>query len=118
MDALFAQQFASEWIDAWNSHDLARILSHYDDDFEMTSPMVVQLMGEPTGTLQGKAKVGAYWQKALALAPDLKFELLSVLVGVHSITINYCGARGRLSSEVFHLGTNHKVLKAFAHYKL
>lgn len=116
MDATFAQHFASDWIDAWNAHDLERILSHYDDDFEMTSPMVVQLMGEPTGTLRGKAKVGVYWQKALTLIPDLKFELLSVLVGVHSVTIHYMGARGRLSTEVFHFGMNSKVIKAFAHY--
>jgi ketosteroid isomerase-like protein len=116
MDATFAQHFASEWIDAWNGHDLERILPHYADDFEMTSPMVVQLMGEPTGTLRGKTKVGAYWQKALALVPDLKFELLSVLVGVNSVTINYLGLRGRLSAEVFHLDAHNKVIRAFAHY--
>ena len=116
MDATFAQHFASEWIDAWNAHDLERILSHYADDFEMTSPMVTQLMNEPTGTLRGKAKVGAYWQKALTLVPDLKFELLSVLVGVSSITINYMGARGRLSAEVFFFTDTQLVEKAYAHY--
>jgi ketosteroid isomerase-like protein len=25
----FAEHFAAEWIDAWNCHDLERILSHY-----------------------------------------------------------------------------------------
>jgi ketosteroid isomerase-like protein len=29
-----AEAFASEWIEAWNSHDLDRILAHYSDDFE------------------------------------------------------------------------------------
>lgn len=24
-----AQKFAQEWVDAWNSHDLDRIMSHY-----------------------------------------------------------------------------------------
>jgi ketosteroid isomerase-like protein len=38
MTAEFAAQFAEEWIAAWNSHDLDRILSHYADDFEMASP--------------------------------------------------------------------------------
>ncbi|HEX5049396.1 MAG TPA: nuclear transport factor 2 family protein, partial [Gammaproteobacteria bacterium] len=37
----FAQTFAHEWIDAWNSHDLDRILSHYADDFVMSSPRIV-----------------------------------------------------------------------------
>lgn len=57
----FAEHFAAEWIDAWNSHELNRILSHYADDFEMSSPIIVQLVGEPSGTLQGKKKVGAHW---------------------------------------------------------
>ena len=30
-----ANEFAAEWIEAWNAHDLDRILSHYTDDFEM-----------------------------------------------------------------------------------
>jgi hypothetical protein len=116
MDTNFAKLFANEWIAAWNAHDLDRILSHYDDHFEMTSPIIVQLLGDPAGTLQGKAKVRAYWQKALSLMPDLKFELLSVLIGVNSITINYFGARGRLSAEIFYFGANHQVIKAVAHY--
>ena len=31
----FVHRFAAEWIAAWNSHDLERILAHYTDDFEM-----------------------------------------------------------------------------------
>ncbi len=46
------QGFAQEWIDAWNSHDLDRILSHYADDFQMISPFIMQLMNEPTGMIQ------------------------------------------------------------------
>ena len=42
----FAELFASDWIAAWNSHDLDRILAHYEDDFEMTSPLIVALVGE------------------------------------------------------------------------
>jgi hypothetical protein len=28
IDKTFAEHFAQEWIDVWNSHDLNRILSH------------------------------------------------------------------------------------------
>jgi len=34
-----AQEFAREWIEAWNSHNIDRILDHYSEDFEMTTPM-------------------------------------------------------------------------------
>ena len=116
MDKAFAEHFAADWVAAWNAHDLDRILAHYADDFEMTSPVIVQIAGEPSGTLRGKQAVGAYWRNALQLIPDLQFELISLLVGVGSITLYYKGARGRLAAEVFHFGPDRKVVTAFAHY--
>jgi ketosteroid isomerase-like protein len=115
MDRGFAEHFAEDWIESWNAHDLDRILSHYADDFEMTSPVIVQIACEPTGTLKGKAAVGNYWRKALDLIPDLHFELHEVLVGVGSVTLYYQGARGP-AAEVFHFGPDGKVVRAFAHY--
>ncbi|WP_230627538.1 nuclear transport factor 2 family protein [Methanosarcina barkeri] len=34
-----AQKFARELIEAWNSHNIDRILDHYSEDFEMTTPI-------------------------------------------------------------------------------
>ena len=110
-----ARAFARDWIDAWNAHDLERILSHYEDDFEMHSPVIVTTMGEPSGTLRGKAAVGEYWQMALQRYHDLQFELVNVLQGAGSITILYNGVRG-LSAEVFHFAPSGKVHTAYAHY--
>jgi len=116
MEKEFAERFATEWIESWNAHDVDRVLSHYAEDFEMSSPVIIQVAGEPSGTLKGKAAVGAYWRRALDLVPDLQFELLAVLAGVSSITLYYKGARGRLAAEVFHFGPDQKVTRAFAHY--
>ena len=115
IDKEFAEHFAGDWIDSWNSHDLNRILAHYADSFEMSSPMIVQITGEPSGTLKGKDAVRAYWAKALQLNPDLRFELLSTLIGVNSITLHYRSVRG-LAAEVFHFGPDQKVVRAYAHY--
>lgn len=111
----FADRFAAEWVVAWNSHDLDKVLSHYADDFEMTSPYIVQIAGEPSGTLKGKKAVGDYWAKALALMPSLHFELITTLVGAESITLYYRGARG-MAAEVFFFNPSHLVVKAYAHY--
>ena len=35
MEKGFAERFAKEWVAAWNSHDLERVLEHYEDDFEI-----------------------------------------------------------------------------------
>lgn len=113
----FATSFATDWLQAWNTHELDRVLSHYSDDFEMFSPVIVQVMGIPEGRLQGKAAVGAYWAKALSLFPDLKFTHLCTLVGVDSITINYVGATGKRAAEVFHFNELRQVVRAHAHYE-
>ena len=31
----FADQFARAWMEAWNAHDLDRVLAHYEEDFEL-----------------------------------------------------------------------------------
>ena len=112
----FAEEFARDWIESWNSHDLDRILSHYSDQFEMSSPKIIQIAGEPSGTLKGKEAVGNYWAKALEIIPDLRFELVTLLIGINSVTLYYKGAGGRLVAEVFHFGPDLKVSRAYAHY--
>jgi hypothetical protein len=108
--------FAREWVEAWNSHDLDRILSHYADDFQMNSPFIVQLMNEPSGTITGKENVRAYWAKALERIPDLHFDLIEGLTGVDSITIYYQAVLGKRAAEVLFFDENCKVKRAVAHY--
>lgn len=54
IDKVFFERFAREWIDSWNSHDLAHVLSHYSDDFEMFFPLIIHIVGEPSGMLKGR----------------------------------------------------------------
>ena len=49
LQSKFARQFAQEWVDAWNSHDLERIMSHYDDDVALTSPVALNLLKNGDG---------------------------------------------------------------------
>jgi hypothetical protein len=112
----FAERFADEWIAAWNAHDLPRVLSHYEDDFEMASPLIIEVAGEPSGVLRGKKNVGAYWEKALGLSPDLRFEKLGVFMGVHSFAIHFRNQKGRLSVETFEIGGRGLVTRSAAHH--
>jgi len=112
----WAEQFAKEWVDSWNAHNLERVLSHYAKDFEMSSPFIVAFTGEPSETLKGQADVGAYWRTALKRIPDLHFELLQVFVGVNSITIYYRVVLGKLATEVLFFNPDGKAYKALAHY--
>ncbi len=112
----FAEQFAREWIESWNAHDLSRVLSHYTDDFEMSSPFIAQMSGEPSGILKGKEKVAAYWTAALKKFPDLHFELQNVFVGASSVVIHYRTSFGRIAAEVLFVNETGRVYRAAAHY--
>ena len=112
----WAHEFASEWIAAWNSHEVERVLEHYTDDFEMSSPFIAAFAGEGSGTLRGKASVGAYWRVALERIPDLHFELLDVFTCIDSVTIYYRAVQGKLATEVFFFSPELKAYKALAHY--
>ena len=116
IDPQWALSFAREWIEAWNSHDLERILSHYSEDFEMASPLIVERMGEPSGVLKGKAAVRNYWQQGLAAQPPLRFELLDVLAGIRSITIYYRSIGRRVVAEVLEFNPRREVVRGAAHW--
>ena len=109
-------KFAEEWIAAWNSHDLDRILSHYTDDFEMSSPLITRLADATDGKLKGKASVAAYWRKALDRFPDLQFELFDAFAGVDSVCIYYRSVLGLLAVECLTFNDSGKVTRAIAHY--
>ncbi len=111
-----AAQIARDWIGSWNRHDLDSILSHYSDVVEFTSPFVVKLVGEPSGTIRGKDKLREYFGKGLAAYPDLKFEPLQVLTGVKSLTIYYISVKGMLAAEVMYPGSDGRIKRAVVHY--
>lgn len=115
IDADFAREFADDWIAAWNARDLDRILAHYTDDFEFTSPVIVKVANEPAGTLRGKPAVRAYWEKALASISYLHFNMLDLLIGINTVTIYYRGHRGNVA-ETFHFNATRKVHRADACY--
>lgn len=82
-----SQAFATEWQEAWNNHDLPRILSHYTNDVVFRSRKAIALTG--SGTLVGKPALKAYWAEALAMQPDLRFEVLEVFEGHEMLTLLY-----------------------------
>ena len=78
-----------DWIAAWNSDDLARVLALYAEDSEMTSDKIPALGFDASGTLRGKARIRMYWAKALTLLPNLRFELIDTYVSRDSIVVFY-----------------------------
>lgn len=111
-----AQALAREWYEAWNAHDLERILAHYTTDVVFTSPFIAALGADPSGRVAGKGALRAYWAKALQTYPDLHFEPIVELYGVQSVTLHYRGVGGVLAAEVLELDQDGLIWRATAHY--
>ena len=112
-----AQALAQEWIEAFNNHDLERILSHYADPVELKSLLVTKLLGDPAGTVRGKSALRSYFAKGLAAAPDLKFELLDVFAGVSSVAIYLRSSVRGLQLEVMELDANGQIARVLVHHR-
>lgn len=111
-----ADTFAREWVEAWNSHDLDRILSHYSADLEFTSPLVVQRYPDLDGVIRDKELLREYFAKGLQSRPDLTFSLVGVLYSVTGFVMLYCNATGSHTTEYVEIDEKRLVRRAIACY--
>src|SRR6478752_5735006 len=89
MKTIDFEQHAREWIEAWNAHDLERILAHYADDVELISPFVARLAGQSDATVRGKEALRDYVRRGLTAYPTLHFEFIRLYAGVRSCVLEY-----------------------------
>jgi len=113
-----AQRFALEWIESWNSHDLERILSHYSDDVQVTSPLIETVLGPGRTSVRGKKAVRAYWGPALERYPELRFVLFRAYAGPNSLVLHYQSVQGLIGAECMEFDANGAVCRVLAHYAL
>ena len=107
---------ARDWIAAWNTHDVERVLALYAEDSEMTSDRIPALGFDASGTLRGKDHVRAYWARALKLVPDLHFELIDTYVSPNSVVVFYQNQRGKKICEYLRLDAAGKIRQGSANH--
>jgi hypothetical protein len=113
-----AQRFALEWVESWNSHDLERILSHYSEDVEVTSPLIETVLGPGRFSVRGKKALRACWGPALERYPDLRFVLFRAYAGPNSLVLHYQSVQGLVAAECMELDADGAVRRVLAHYAL
>ena len=111
-----ARSFAREWIEAWNAHDLERILSHYAPDVVLRSPVAARLVPESSGEIRGIDALRAYFSRGLAANPNLRFDLIEPLWGISSIVLYYDNHRGSRTAEFMEFNEAGKVIRVMANY--
>ena len=111
-----AKQFAEEWINAWNRHDMDSILEHYADELEYFSPMIAILKFNNDGTVKNKADLEKYFNIGLAAYPDLHFQLHNYFSGVNTVVLYYTSVNNKRVTEVFELNSDGKAVRVYCNY--
>lgn len=111
-----AKEFATQWLNAWNSHNIDNILEHYANDIEFYSPLIPLLKFNDEGVIRNKTDLKKYFEIGLNTYSDLHFQFHHCFVGVNSLVIYYTSVNGRLSAEVFELNENRKAKRVLCNY--
>jgi hypothetical protein len=108
--------FVQHWMQAFNDHDLDRIMTHYSDELEFYSPLIPLLQFNQEGRISTKADLRRYFQIGLNTYPDLHFTLLNYFTGINSVVIYYTSVNNRLAAETFQFNEEGKVIRVFCQY--
>jgi len=108
--------FAAEWVDAWNAHDLDRILGHYSSDVVFTSPVAAAIVVGSNGEVRGLDALRAYWAEGLRRLPDLHFRLDAVLTTASGCTLLYRNERDQQVAETMLFDGDGKVCRGIGAY--
>jgi hypothetical protein len=104
MESTRAEDFAAQWVNGWNDHDIEAIMSHFAENVVWTSPVADALVPGSGGRIEGKAALRSYYEIGLRTAPDLHFEIIGLYLGVKALVINYRNHRRELVNEVLMFG--------------
>jgi len=55
-------EIIADWLDAWNCHDIDRIMAHYAEEIEFTAQTVVARWGKADGKLVGKVELRKHFE--------------------------------------------------------
>lgn len=116
MDKQVAEQFAREWINSWNEHNIGAILSHYADSIQFYSPFIPLLKFNETGVITNKDDLKKYFEIGLKTYPDLSFQFHDCFVGINTVVLYYTSVNGRIAAEVFELNEQGKAIKVYCNY--
>jgi ketosteroid isomerase-like protein len=89
MSAQTNKQIALKWFEAFNEHNLEKLLSFYDDNAQHYSPKLKIRMPETQGLIKGKAALRTWWQDAFDRLPSLKYEVIKLTADDEQVLMEY-----------------------------
>jgi len=80
---------AIKWFDAFNTHNLEKLLSLYDEQAEHFSPKLKIRLPETKGLIKGKTALRNWWQDAFDRLPSLKYEVKKLTADDEQVFMEY-----------------------------
>ena len=80
---------AYEWFEAFNEHNLEKLLSLYADDAQHYSPKLKLRQPETNGLISGKNALRTWWKDSFERLPTLKYTPTRFIADDTSIFMEY-----------------------------
>ena len=89
MSAALCKQIANNWMDAFNEHDIEKLLCLYDENALHFSPKLLERKPETLGLIKGKKALRDWWTDAFNRLPTLKYSLTNFIAESDCIFMEY-----------------------------
>ncbi len=83
------KDIARQWFEAFNNHDLEKLLSLYDDNAQHYSPKLKMRIPETKGLMNGKHALRNWWQEAFNSLPSLQYEVQKLTADESQVFMEY-----------------------------
>lgn len=80
---------ARHWFEAFNSHNLEKLLSLYDNEAEHFSPKLKIRHPETNGLVTGKSALRTWWKDAFDRLPTLHYKVTSLTANNDRVFMEY-----------------------------
>jgi ketosteroid isomerase-like protein len=83
------ERIGRAWLEAFNAHDVDRLVALYAEGATHTSPKIRALHPGTGGQLRGRAALKAWWDDANRRNPDLRYELVTLTASDDRVFLEY-----------------------------
>ena len=77
------------WFEAFNAHNLEKLLSLYDDEAQHFSPKLKIRLPETKGLITGKDVLRTWWKDAFDRLPSLHYKVTSLTSNTDRVFMEY-----------------------------
>lgn len=83
------KQIALKWFEAFNHHNLIKLLELYHDDAQHYSPKLKVRQPETKGLIRGKEALRSWWADAFNRLPSLRYEVIKLTADDEQVFMEY-----------------------------